>query len=44
MNIFKVIQDAVQYVVEAATRLFSPSDDECPDIGVQPYDGDTNPE
>jgi hypothetical protein len=41
MNIAKVVQDMVQYLVEAATRLFSPSDDQYPNVGVQPYDGDS---
>mgnify|MGYP005846158169 CR=1 FL=1 len=40
MNISLAIQNTVQYIVEAATRLFSPSDDQYPDIGIQPYDGD----
>jgi hypothetical protein len=45
MNIAQIIQQTVQnttqYLVEAATRLFSPSDDQYPNIGVQPFDGDT---
>lgn len=40
MKLFQVFQDTVQYLVEAATRLFSPSDDQYPAIGVQPFDGD----
>lgn len=40
MNIVKTIQDTVQYLVEAAMRLFSPSDDHYPNTGVQPYEGD----
>lgn len=40
MNIFQVVRDTMQYLVEASTRLFSPSDDQYPNVGVQPFDGD----
>lgn len=40
MNILQAIKDTVQFLVEASTRLFSPSDNQYPDIGVQPFDGD----
>lgn len=40
MNIFQVIRNTVQYLVESSTRLFSPSDDQYPNTGVQPFDGD----
>lgn len=40
MNIFKSMQDTVQYLIEAALRLFSPSDDQYPNVGVHPYEGD----
>lgn len=41
MNILQSVHDTIQYLIEAATRLFSPSDDQYPLIGVQPFDGDT---
>jgi hypothetical protein len=34
------IQQVVQYVFSAAIRIFSPSDDDYPASGVQPFDGD----
>jgi hypothetical protein len=40
MIIVQVIRDAVQYLSEAADRIFSPSRDEYPAIGVQPFDGE----
>lgn len=40
MNIFKVFGDAVRYLYEGATRLFSPDGDQYPNIGVQPFSGD----
>ncbi len=40
MNIFKPIQDAVVYISEAIRRIFGPSDDIYPVIGVQPFEGD----
>jgi hypothetical protein len=40
MNIFKVFGDAVRYLYEGATGLFSPDRDQYPNIGVQPFSGD----
>lgn len=40
MGISRMINSAVQFISEAATRLFSPSDDAYPAIGVQPFAGD----
>ncbi len=42
MNITKTIQDLVQYVTEAFARIFGPNDDEYPNIGVQPFEGEPN--
>lgn len=42
MNILQVVRNAVQYLVEASTRTFRPDDDQYPNTGVQPYDGDAN--
>ncbi len=36
----KFLQDLVQYLTEGFARIFSPSDDEYPEIGVQPYDSE----
>jgi hypothetical protein len=40
MNIFKMTADAVQYLSEGVARLFSPQDDQYPNIGVQPFEGE----
>lgn len=40
MNILKLTQNALQYISEGAARLFSPRDDQYPDIGVQPFEGE----
>ncbi|MEB3282305.1 MAG: isochorismate synthase [Lyngbya sp.] len=39
MNILHVLENVVVYVSEAAARIFSPSDNTYPMIGVQPFDG-----
>jgi hypothetical protein len=33
-------QRAIQYIASAATRIFSPTDDDYPATGVQPFEGD----
>lgn len=40
MNIFTVLSNALRYLSEGATGLFSPNHDEYPNIGVQPFNGD----
>jgi hypothetical protein len=40
MNLFKVIGQAIQFLTEGASEIFSPDRDEYPKTGVQPYDGD----
>lgn len=46
-NIFKAIiempQKVVRYITSAA-RIFSPSDDDYPATGVQPFEGEPNQE
>ncbi|MBF2028752.1 MAG: hypothetical protein IGS48_18650 [Oscillatoriales cyanobacterium C42_A2020_001] len=42
MSIPKIIDDAIQFVSGAVSRIFSVSDDKYPNTGVQPYDGDSN--
>ena len=40
MNIFTLIRDTLQYLSEAAGRVFSPSQDTYPNVGVQPFNGE----
>lgn len=35
---------AVNYLLGAAGRIFSPTDDQYPRVGVQPFEGDPNDE
>jgi hypothetical protein len=39
MEISKKIATSTQSIVEAAMRIFSPTDDAYPNIGVQPFTG-----
>ncbi|MEG3861352.1 isochorismate synthase [Microcoleus sp. herbarium12] len=39
MNLSKSLADAMRYVSEAAVRIFSPSDDNYPNSGIQPFEG-----
>lgn len=41
MSIFKWLKETLQYIVEGVVRIFHPSDDEYPNIGVQPFSGDS---
>ncbi len=40
MSIPKIIDDVIQYVSGAVVRIFAPSDDQYPNTGVQPFDGE----
>lgn len=40
MDIYKLFNSITQYISEAAVRIFSPSDDAYPMIGVQPFSGE----
>ncbi|MFM1841553.1 MAG: hypothetical protein RLZZ490_284 [Cyanobacteriota bacterium] len=40
MNINRILQNAVQYFTEAFVRVFGPSTDEYPEVGIQPFEGD----
>ena len=42
MKFFSTMTDAVQYLYEGVVRLFSPSSDEYPEVGVQPFEGEPN--
>lgn len=41
---FKWLQETLQYLWDGAKRLFGPSDDEYPETGVQPFEGDPHSE
>lgn len=41
MNIRDAFQNWVQYFAEGFARIFSPSKDEYPEVGVQPFEVDT---
>ncbi|NET31587.1 MAG: isochorismate synthase [Cyanothece sp. SIO1E1] len=36
----ETIRQVVRYIAKPAIRIFSPTDDEYPDTGVQPFEGD----
>jgi hypothetical protein len=40
MYIGKMLQNLIQYLAEAFARIFGPNDDEYPEIGIQPFDGE----
>lgn len=40
MKLLEMLQDLMQYFTEAFARVFGPSDDEYPAVGVQPFDGE----
>lgn len=40
MKVMQWFRNATQYLMEAASRLFSPTDDFYPATGMQPFDGD----
>lgn len=39
-TITKIPQQIVDYISGAVTRIFSPTDDNYPDTGLQPFEGD----
>jgi hypothetical protein len=40
MGIMKIMDNLNSFFAEAIARIFSPSDDAYPKVGVQPYTGD----
>ena len=40
MIISKTLKDIIQYIAEGFARIFSPTDDEYPAVGVQPFEGE----
>lgn len=39
-HLFVVIQQVIQYIAKPITRIFSPTDDQYPATGVQPFTGE----
>ncbi|MDZ7956641.1 MAG: hypothetical protein RMY34_01830 [Aulosira sp. DedQUE10] len=39
-SIVELLERVIHSIYSSATRTFSPNDDNYPDTGVQPYDGD----
>jgi hypothetical protein len=39
MNLSKSLTNVMRFVSEAVIRLFSPTDDNYPNTGVQPFEG-----
>ncbi|TAF56477.1 MAG: isochorismate synthase [Oscillatoriales cyanobacterium] len=39
MKVLEQAKQALRFFSEAAIRLFSPSDDSYPEVGVQPFEG-----
>ncbi len=40
MKLRRTFNDLIQFVFAAVNRIFSPTDDEYPATGVQPFEGD----
>jgi hypothetical protein len=40
MNIYQKVNETFRYLIEAAGRIFSPTDDDYPETGVQPFEGE----
>jgi len=40
MNIWNRLQEMLQFIWDGVSRIFGPSDDEYPNSGVQPFEGD----
>jgi hypothetical protein len=41
MNVRESLQKFVQYFTEGFARIFGPSKDEYPEVGIQPFEGET---
>lgn len=39
MIVSKIVQGSVQYIIEGFIKIFSPSNDDYPTVGVQPFSG-----
>ncbi len=40
MKIFPWLQDTVQSILKGVARIFQPTDDNYPNTGVQPFEGE----
>lgn len=40
MGILQKFEQMIDYVLQAVRRIFGPSDDDYPNSGVQPYEGE----
>ena len=40
MNISIAFENMFRYISEGVARIFGPNDDQYPDVGVQPFEGD----
>ena len=41
MFVLRLIQQTMQYISEAASKIFSPNHDDYPLIGIQPFTGES---
>ncbi|MEH1912764.1 hypothetical protein [Nostoc sp.] len=41
VHLFIAVQRVIQYVAQAVTKIFAPTDDQYPAIGVQPFTGES---
>ncbi|MCG6135616.1 MAG: hypothetical protein MET45_13285 [Nostoc sp. LLA-1] len=39
-SIINIFQQLINYISEAVNKIFSPRDDDYPETGVQPFEGD----
>lgn len=42
MNVIRSLSNAISYLSEGALRWFSPSQDQYPNTGTQPFTGETS--
>lgn len=43
MKFRNIFDELIQFISGAVTRIFTPTDDEYPATGVQPFEGDIKP-
>ncbi len=42
MQLPKVFDRTIRYISEAVSRIFSPTDDSYPAVGIQPFEGESS--
>ena len=42
MNVSKIFGGIIQYFSEGIVRIFGPNDDAYPEVGIQPFEGDSD--